>query len=426
MKSPENHTDDGLRDALKRRFDDFEMKPDPMLKKNIFAALRVWQKDKNFQRNWIVFLTLAILFTGTLFHRSSRNPVVKEMPHSAKVNTNRLPEAAKPALAAAAVETKHIAENRVAAKSVGLVEKSSIVKQTGPVTSIEVQHNLETNRNVAVPSERTIDPTPNLPDRENINALEAVDKEVINEDPGSKVEENLALLDNLPAHFASPLMQVPEPVLLDSSYFVKSKTANHGWTILAGVTPVKTFQVLNVISNPGFIYRNFQFPRSASLETLGYKLNAGIGKNGFEFLISYSHYRQSVRYEQAGDEFEILPGGTNDAQVRRKFTAVNSDRTLRLVGLGVRKQFVPRAPAFRDFYASIGTELSTELTQGGTMAWLNAGIGRQVMVGKSGTLQVGPYFEYGFTKLLSREGAFQVKPYQVGLSIILKNSFKGR
>ncbi|KAA0992839.1 hypothetical protein [Dyadobacter aurulentus] len=408
MKSPEDHIDDGLRDALKRRFDDFEMKPDPSLKKNIFTELKIWQKDNNFQRNWIIGLTLVLFLTGAFFYRTTRDSVAKQIPSGRLVSVHSK-VSTKSGLEEAAVDAKGINTNEVA--------------PAGPVRLVIEKSKAVSLKKVKAELSRSVEATVDLQEADEKSPDELIGTGQAEERTEVILDNDFVLLDNLPAHFNNLEMPVPKPGTAEVSNKERPNITGRGWTILAGVTPVKTFQVLNVISNPGFIYQNFRFPSSASLETLGFKANAGIANNGFEFVVSFSQYKQSVRYEKAGNEFEVVPGSANDAKIRRKFSTIDSDRVLKLAGIGVRKQFVPRAPAFRDFYAVLGTEFSRELTQGSNMVWLNAGIGRQVGIGRNTTLQIGPYLEYGFTKFLSAEGAFQVKPYQVGLSVILKNKF---
>ena len=424
MKSPDDHIDNELRNALRNRFDDFELQPGADLKKNIFAQLRTWQQEQAFQRTLIVSLLFAILFTGTLFYSSKQGIGGKVVAAKATaVNSNAGTTGQAISTLAKKEESKKI-EIYANAKSLAVMKKRTgqapvrIVRNKKAITNAGKAAYIEPAEN------KPVEPTVFSKTEYEVSQL-ARNEPVVEINNNDNLVEKLQIaeityLNSLPAHLNTPALAITDSIAYFEAAPVKKPKEGSEWTLLAGVTPLQSFQILNILPNQGQLYRNFQFPRSASFETLGYKLNAGVGKNGLQFLLSYGHYRQSVSYEVAGNEFEIVPNGSN-AEARRKYASISSERTLKLAGLGIRKQVVPSAPALRAFYGVIGAEFTREFTEGKNMVWANAGIGRQVRVGRNTALHIGPYFEYGFTKLLNAEGSFQVKPYQVGLSIVLRN-----
>ncbi|WP_031530363.1 hypothetical protein [Dyadobacter crusticola] len=423
MKSPDDHIDNELRNALRNRFDDFELKPGADLKTNIFKQLRTWQQEQAFQRTLIISLLFAILFTGTMFYSSKQAMSGKAVAAKSVGMKTKMAATGKPANTAVD-EGQSTVEVNASAKPLAIVDvrnepaPSQLVRKKAIV--FDANNVRETNA-----TKKEFADAPHFSDQnfevKSMPDSQFVDENISTETPAEKLQiPDVAYLNSLPANLDRPALVISDSI----SYFenASEKHTKNGseWTLIAGVTPVQSFQILNILPNPEQLYRNFEFPGSASFKALGYKLNAGVEKNGLQLLLSYGQYRQSVRYEVAGNEFEIIPNGSN-AEARRKYASVSSERTLKLVGVGVRKQLVPRAPALRVFYGVAGVEFTRELTEGRNIVWANAGIGRQVRVGRNTALHIGPYFEYGFTKLLNAEGSFQVKPYQVGLSVILRN-----
>jgi hypothetical protein len=426
MKSPDDKINDELRDALRRRFDDFELTPGPAVKNSIFAKLKTWQLDQAFQRTWITCLLFAILFTAALFYSSTRDSVGKgisvvnkkkiELAVSAKSTVEKVgnkPSGFK----------KKVLNTRNSEGNIPDIKKNAAGIIAGNVKTLPMTEVKNVTKVALTPLNSL--PESNLYSQSESKIIPTTEsqKEILiaPDEPREKVEfGDIDYLSNRQANLEHSGLTISDSISYYSKAAGKPQKALGGLTLLLGVTPVKTFQVLNIISNPGLMYRNFEFPGSASIETLGYKLSGGLEKRGLQMLLSYGQYKQAVRYEAAGNEFEVVPNGSS-AEVKRKFKSIHSEQTLKLIGLGLRKQFVPRAPAFRDFYAVGGAEFTREISQGKNMVWVNAGIGRQVGIGRNTALQIGPYVEYGFTRLMNAEGSFQVQPYQVGLSIILRN-----
>ncbi|KQS27956.1 hypothetical protein [Dyadobacter sp. Leaf189] len=424
MKSPDDHIDDELRNALRNRFDDFELQPGTELKKNIFAQLRTWQHEQAFQRTLIASLLFAILFTGTLFYSSKQGIGGRAVAAKATAVKEKAAATGKAVRTLAKVEVPNASKVNAGTEPLAAVKKETVQASLRIIREKLTVSNEDKEQNVEGAESKLVEPATasnTFNDVSQITDNQFVAKSDDNENLGERLQiTDISYLNSLPAHWNSPALAITDSVAYFEAASGKRPKTGTEWTLLAGVTPVQSFQILNILPNQGQLYRNFQFPRSASFESLGYKLNAGVEKNGLQFLVSYGHYRQSVSYEVAGNEFEIVPNGSN-AEARRKYATVSSGRTLNLVGLGIRKQLVPRAPALRAFYAVAGAEFTREFTEGKNIVWANAGIGRQVRVGRNTALHIGPYFEYGFTKLLNAEGSFQVKPYQVGLSIVLRN-----
>ncbi|MBB5285559.1 hypothetical protein HNQ92_003719 [Rhabdobacter roseus] len=189
----------------------------------------------------------------------------------------------------------------------------------------------------------------------------------------------------------------------------------NAWRLLVSLTPTNTFQTLTINPHSDVVYQNFQFPAPVSSQSLGYKVSAGLEKKGFQLLLTYGQFRQSIRYEIATDEFRVEQA--NGYRVVYRGTPVEDHNTFRLAGLAIKKHAVLRAGPFRHYYGDLGVEVNHELTHGRSAAWVNLGLGKQLALDHRTLLTVGPYLEYGFSKFTMPVTNFQIQPYQIGLSI---------
>ncbi|SEJ00203.1 hypothetical protein SAMN05216327_105214 [Dyadobacter sp. SG02] len=196
------------------------------------------------------------------------------------------------------------------------------------------------------------------------------------------------------------------------------------WTFIAGLTPLRTFQILTVRPGNGVVYQNFVLPAKISAATVGYKFSAGVERKGFQLSLNYGQFKQSYRYEIATSEFTVGPDLTGNYQVVRKGIPQEENSTVRLVGMAVKKHVVRRSHFLRDYYGDVGAEYSRDLTSKRNLVWLNAGFGKELFAGNNVAMTVGPYFEYSLSKLRNPDNPFKIQPYQIGLSVGLRYTKK--
>ncbi|MCF0070182.1 hypothetical protein LZD49_06845 [Dyadobacter sp. CY261] len=196
------------------------------------------------------------------------------------------------------------------------------------------------------------------------------------------------------------------------------------WTIVAGITPLRTFQILTVRPGNGVVYQNFVLPSKISAATVGYKFSAGVERKGFQLLLNYGQFKQSYRYEIATGEFVVGPDLSGNYEVVRKGIPQEQNSTVRLVGMSIKKHIVRRSHFLRNYFGDVGAEFSRDLTSEKNLVWLNAGFGKELFAGNNVVMTVGPYFEYSVSKLRNPDNPFKIQPYQIGLSVGLRYTKK--
>ena len=193
------------------------------------------------------------------------------------------------------------------------------------------------------------------------------------------------------------------------------KTQDFGFVV--NITPLNTVQVLTVKASPGVVYQNIRVPSEISLGRLGYKLTGGLTKGAFQFLLSYGQMNQSFGYEIASDEFELRKGSKDYAFVPKGIRYEENNK-LKFVGLGIKRHGVVKsASVFQHYFGDVGLEFSRELQTNTNVLWGNLAIGKEFRLSENARLNVGPYVEYSFTKMVNPDTKFQIQPYQIGLSI---------
>ena len=380
MKTPDDPTNRALREALRRKFDDFEAQPDPSLEVSVFDRLKELGKSAATRQLLSVVLLITFVLTTTVTDDSVSMPgtnyiflqgTLTKIPQNSvsafiEMQTNEIESAAedfdlKPTFKAEGTSDAFIQK-----------------------LLIEPQKNISSESNV---SDRTyiptIDPISSLSCTENTVSLPI---EVL-----SSMEKNSFAEDH-------------------------STNRKHSWKALVTVTPTNTFQMLTINPQPDVAYQNFRLPAPVSAQSIGYKISGGIEKSGFQFLLTYGQFQQTINYEIATDEFLVEPTSVNSYRVIRKGMAVENQNTFKTIGLAVNKRAVIHSGPFRHYFGNLGLEVSRELTHGQNMAWGNVGIGKELTLSPQTVLTVGPYLEYSFSKLMIPANQFQIQPYQIGIS----------
>jgi hypothetical protein len=189
--------------------------------------------------------------------------------------------------------------------------------------------------------------------------------------------------------------------------------------LLVNAALLQSYQILTVPSGAQS-FQNFEFPSTFSLRSLGYKISLGVEKKGFQFMLHYSAFQQVYSYEVAGNDYVVKSVDKDDYTVIRQGTRVSQENKFSLLGLGINKQVHWGNSAVGKYYASAGLEYSQSLVKRQGIGWINAGIGKHFQLGKSTTLQVGPYAEFSPVKFSGSGDPFYYQPYRVGISAGLR------
>lgn len=473
MKSSDERIDEELRKALKDRFDHFERLPDPSLRDKVFKGLadsRIMLQTGIVSALLLLIAVTAVVYVGSRrgaskAYRLAAGSHVASAAHGAGAahGASAAHGAGKEALDREAVGANRpgvIPVTEAPAKVVeGKIPVSAAVQQAAHLNAFKPAKNtvapVKIQHRAAAPPRKLVSQKPRSGALEPYHATALINRDEVKQPkaasqtahtaPGtippraqatlsqqdssagraaqtnleghSVAGQDIGVLDHTPLalpqyHWAADTLVTPGQPKKRYALLFKPR-----WAILAGLTPLRTFQILTVRPGNGVVYQNFDLPSKISAETIGYKFHAGVERGGFQLLLNYGQFRQSYRYEIATGEFVVGPGLSGNYEVVRKGIPKEQNSTARLVGLSVKKHAVRRSHFLRNYYGDVGAEFSRELTSKSNMLWINAGFGKELFAGKDVALTVGPYVEYSVFKLRNPENPFKIRPYQIGLAV---------
>ncbi|SDD57174.1 hypothetical protein SAMN04487996_101344 [Dyadobacter soli] len=463
MKSSDERIDEELRKALRERFDNFERLPDPNLREKIFKALG--GGTSMVQTGIVASLLLLITLTAAVYIVSYSLERKKDMvagvrqvakvlsvaPEAEKGSNAKeeSPEHGRPSgntgnadLVTPASESR--LETNPVQNNTGLVRTSAA--RTSRAIRVGARVRRYTRGDVVKlielvksnPSsfgslwirDESISPADKAFLESELEKILAASSQPDSATAGENdtkdlegpllADQDIGVLDHRPLalpeyHWQPDSLVTPGEPQKRYEYLFKTH-----WAFVAGITPLRTFQILTVRSGNGVVYQNFVLPGKISAETVGYKFSAGVERKGFQLLLNYGQFRQSYRYEIATSEFVVGPGLSGNYEVIRKGIPQHESSTVRLVGLAVKKHTVRRSHFLRNYYGDFGAEFTRDLTSKRNLAWVNAGFGKELFAGNHVVMTVGPYFEYSLSKLRNPDNPFKIQPYQIGLSVGLR------
>ncbi|WAC14551.1 hypothetical protein [Dyadobacter pollutisoli] len=433
MKSPEEKIDEALREALKRKFDNFERVPDPSLSEKVWRALNISNSPGIIQQTIILGLLFLIIVTGTLLFTTisedEKESFVKEgKPFVSKPKVH--PGPTEPAdrisskIAVAAANQKSaktgLTESHVAGSTKASFEKQ-LKMRTANIWSVRKSTPIKKSETFKKSTGHTVTPIAEFENTGNeVLGITANDLADIPSDSSTEIDVNVNELENRPLHLPQFAWKTDSIISLSKSKERIDQENKNDWAFIVSGAPLRTFQTLTIGQTNGVIYQNFSFPTRISAETLGYKFTAGVEKNGFQLLLNYGRFRQSFKYEIARDEYLLQPDKSGEYRVVRKGTPVEENSVSNLLGLSIKKHIVRKTAFLRNYFGDVGMELNRDLTSGTNMVWINAGFGRELFVDRNTRITFGPYVEYSLMKLRNDKNQFRVQPYQIGLSVGLK------
>ncbi|SEJ26638.1 hypothetical protein SAMN04487995_3854 [Dyadobacter koreensis] len=440
MNSQDNAIDRALKEALKRKFDDFETDSGNASEEVIFSKLKrdsrqFAQKKVLLTAGFIIFLVSCYLYFSiigiknkpivSVFTKETGDIPAKIHTTRAKIDSRVTPQASlrnnSSVLQTSAYGTKDKLPDtfkttkkftnaeRIATKKIARVK---IIGSTA-----KNKRNLPKINEVAEVAMGPLIQTAGR-DQNSIGRGKLAPDFSSAPKPFSVDYDNLEIIDKRPMtnNSVSPVKITFNTDTLEKAGILSYK-AGKRFSFIINVLPLSPLQMLTVRAIPGITYQNINIPSELSLSQLGYKFTGGIKKGDFAFIFSYGQLKQSFDYEIASEEFE-LKRTSKDYNFTPVGIPYKQNNKLKFIGLGIKRRgVVKNASVFRGYFGEIGLEFSRELTTKKNLMWSNLAIGKQVIVGKNSLLNIGPYVEYSFTKMVNPETRFQIRPYQVGILI---------
>lgn len=219
-----------------------------------------------------------------------------------------------------------------------------------------------------------------------------------------------------------PAVRVIQPSVLHSRTksgrrltFIEKTDGLH-WLI--SVTPLTTRQRVTLLPTPEARVQDVRFPQGLT-QSVGYKMNMGVEKKGFQLLLSYTQLQMRSDYAYSTDQYVVEEKGTQYS-VKRIGTPATTTTSLHLAGVAIRKQLDVDNHLLGRFFATIGLDYSRSLNSASQgFLFVSATVGKTIRLSPGAKLYIGPYVDYSFTRIQPID-QIQIRPYQAGLSFAFK------
>ncbi|MCF2443416.1 hypothetical protein L0657_05560 [Dyadobacter sp. CY345] len=441
MKSPDNNIDRALKAALKRKFDDFEAEVERSSEDIILTSSNrsYWQSAGS---KSVVFAGLVtVLFFSSLLYFSifteketasvninteSNSQSRRKSPkvtHDSGVSQNKVPDAP--------IGNKLIGLNNqinnpktLKINTKGPKRAASAGMSSGGSKPIEIDETYENNINISAVlpqsgqkqiGDYVIEP------EVSINSLNP-GKQDDNPDLKDRVIPitfDLDIIGKRPFEQYSfdPRLSIELPATAGEEENKISDRTKKKFGFVFNTVALNTIQILTVKASPGVVYQNVSVPSEIYPDQLSYKFSGGITQGAFQLLFSYGQLNQSFRYEIKSDKFELQKTDEEYYLVTKGIQHQQNNK-LKFVGLGLKRHgVITNSSIFQNYFGDVGLEFSRELSTKTNVLWGNVAIGKEILISKNSKLNIGPYVEYSFTKMINPDTKFQVQPYQIGLSL---------
>ncbi|CAG5004840.1 hypothetical protein DYBT9275_03459 [Dyadobacter sp. CECT 9275] len=456
MKSSDEPIDEALRKALKRKFDDFEVVPHPDMLDRVMGAINSTPFAGKVQKPVIIMLVVAITITSLLLIRyenlsEEQNPLIVSLIKPGKTDTDRKQPATVTGSSEKHTETfikssletpaqklpAHASESNAEKKAITLDTKPSGIFIAGGnrgTIQAAADRKFKAGRDTLQPkssaSAKTLlagkttdsDLTTFQPETKPGVSTQAPVTDVSAQEEKIKtipIAESFSMQQLLPRpYYTAGLGKVPYAGPdIEKPDFPDKPAPYH---FLLSVTPLNTFQKVTILPQTDIKYQNFILPSAVSAQTLGFKVDAGIEKKGFQLLVDYSRFSQVIHYEIATEEYNVEPAKGGDFNIVRQGIPVSERTNFNMLGLSLQKVVFFKSPALRGYFGKAGVTMSHALSSSQNAASGNIGIGKTWKLSRNTLLVAGPEISYSFTKLKTNNEAFLFRPYQLGLSVGLK------
>jgi hypothetical protein len=414
MKTSEDKLNEALRAALKRKFDNFEAAPEPSSWEKIRAQLKP-------ARNW-KYLFFTVLFVGVfvggikLDQYMLRQRNTAGIPNATKIKRLDSGQKLVTPVRQEAQILKKAADYHPVGKSVRDTPEIAAISNTAGGEVRQVYRTKLKKRLAAIDSQKPGFFPPASDALIGSSAEIAADEPV--SPPGLVIPEELAGKSAflVPAGLELPVVRFTGNV--EKYKLLNTKSAR--MSFLLNVAASQGYQILTVPSSAGQSFQNFAFPSTFSRQSLGYKLSGGVERNGFQFLLHYSGFKQSYSYEIAGSDYVVEPVDEHNYKVIRQGEQVRETRKYRLLGVGIGKEIRWGRSPLSKYFAKAGIEYSHSLDSRQHIGWVSVGGGKQFAIANQMLLNLGPYAEFSPGKIASEQTPFFYQPYRLGISVGVK------
>lgn len=439
MKSDNDPIDDALRNALQRKFGDFESVPGPAVNEKAAEDIRVFSKRPNpgLMVTAICLVGLGILVWMILPEKEADGPVKSGRAESGlsrkhATGAGRADRAALP---------KEDDRPVVSANSSGTGERGDAgyerpgTREAGhssPGVKVSVEKIAgETGNSLNGQSRRKkarIFPAPvEVPVVRTGSRLEEYDRSIslpeIKEVFSSRQPEITAGLKLRSVEGAGfvpgELSDSGSNGEQDDGPFFPGDKSSSELSPVFSVTGINTFYNLIVLPQQSARLQNVELP--VSFRNVGFNAEAGLEKSGFQLMVGFSRFSQRISYEVATDEYFVERQEQGLYEAKRRGIPVSEQARFNLLGLSLKKQVYFRSAARRRvFYGQLGVSFNHDLSSSFNSGWVHLGAGKNIKISDRLLLGVGPYAGYSFRRINSTNDAFRFRPLQIGVTAGLK------
>ncbi|MCE7061971.1 hypothetical protein [Dyadobacter sp. CY343] len=225
---------------------------------------------------------------------------------------------------------------------------------------------------------------------------------------------SLEMLTPVEGNFASPALELQAPTFTQTP--VEPVQTSNKWNIIAGFTPMNSFQLIQIRANQQVTYQNFRFPSVLSGQKMAYKLHAGVETNGWQLMAAYTHFKHNFSFEIATDEYVFSQDGSGTI-LERNGIEMHEKQIMNMVGIGLTRNITFNKSIHQGFLARVGAEYSHDFSSRQSAVWGTLTIGRHINLTNNTSILIGPSLTYGLTRLRTASGRFNVQPYQIGIAV---------
>ena len=219
------------------------------------------------------------------------------------------------------------------------------------------------------------------------------------------------LMNRINTSVVSPPLPERQPTTLDQGKRL-------GWVI--NFVPLTTVQRVVILPKANARIQNVRFA-SGLIQSVGFKASLGLEKKGIQWGINYTQLNMSSSYEYSTDQYVVEENKGSDYSIKRVGTPLTTHLSIKLVGLAVKKQIDLTSPLLGRLFAALGMEYAHDFGHSPQhFLFVNATVGKRVALQGSTSLWIGPYIDYSLTRLQATD-QLQIRPYQAGLSVVLKH-----
>jgi len=188
---------------------------------------------------------------------------------------------------------------------------------------------------------------------------------------------------------------------------------------LFSITPLQTYQILDITSTAANRFQNFEFAPMLSLKSKGIKFSTGIQKKGIQLLVNYSFIRNWTYYEVGNGEVIVDQVVDDQYILTEKGDSYIKNEKLHMLGLGIRKS-VPLKGPLHAYELKLGADYARLLNEKQGIASVNVALIKPMLFFHNQTLSIGPFAELGLNQRTVSGQIWKYRPYQFGISLDLK------